>query len=137
MKGWPSSVKELRVSAEVVEANERARQAKRRRRSGKLRDGAFLAGPVPMAWLKRAKDLGVRPLWLGLALWHLRGLSRSNSFIVSNVKMSEMGISRSSKSRALAELERARLIKVEHRGRRSPRVTLVMLELVEGGSDAD
>jgi DNA-binding transcriptional ArsR family regulator len=134
MNEW--SVEKLRISGAAVEANEQARRAKRRRQSGNPRIGAFIAGPIPVVWLKRARDLGLQPLWLGLVLWHLRGLTRSRSCVVSNVMMNDWGIPRSSKSRALSALERAGLIAVKRQGRRSPRVTLVMLEMVEEGEDA-
>jgi hypothetical protein len=67
----------------------------------------------------------VTALWVGLGLWFLRGLKRSDSFIVSNLMMQELEVQRDAKARALRKLEKAALITIEPRGKRSPRVTLV------------
>ena len=65
-------------------------------------------------------------LWLGTCLWFLRGLKGSDSFLVSNMVAQEWGLLPDAKSRALRKLEMAGLIAVERRGKRSPRVTLVL-----------
>jgi hypothetical protein len=88
--------------------------------------GRFIAGPVDVAWLSRARKLGVTALWVGLGLWHLRGLKRSNTFIVSNIMMESWGVSADAKSRALRGLEKENLVTIERRGKRNPRVTLVL-----------
>jgi len=97
----------------------------RGRQPSPIRD-KFIAGPVDVSWVCRAGRLGVKALLVGLALWHLRGLRRSNSFIVSNLMMQEWGVQPDAKSRALRKLEKARLITVKREGKRSPRVTLVV-----------
>ena len=84
----------------------------------------FIAGPIPVSWLCKASKLGVKTLLVGLALWHIRGLRKSSSFIVSNLMLRDWGIQADAKSRALRKLERAGLIKVERQGKRSPQVTL-------------
>ena len=99
--------------------------ARRGRRVSPVR-GKFIAGPVDVAWLAQARQLGVSALWVGLGLWYLRGLKRSDSFIVSNIMMQEWGVQADAKARALRKLEMAGLIAVERKGRRSPRVTLVI-----------
>jgi hypothetical protein len=86
----------------------------------------FIKGPVDFAWLSAAQKLGVTALWLGLCLWFLRGLKGSDSFLVSNIVAQEWGLLPDAKSRALRKLEMARLIAIERRGKRSPRVTLVL-----------
>jgi DNA-binding transcriptional ArsR family regulator len=86
----------------------------------------FIAGPVDVSWVCQASRLGVKALLVGLALWHLKGLRRSYSFIVSNVMMQDWGVQPDAKSRALRKLEGAGLITIEQRGKRSPRVTLVV-----------
>jgi len=86
----------------------------------------FIAGPVDIIWLSRAHKLGVTALWVGLGLWFLRGLKRSDNFIVSNLMMQEWGVQPDAKRRALLALEKAELITIERRGKRSPRVTLVV-----------
>ena len=87
--------------------------------------GKFIAGPIEAAWVIQAAQLGVKTLLLGMALWHLKGLRKCNTFIVSNVMMREWGITSDAKSRGLRNLERAGLIAVERRGKRSPQVTLL------------
>jgi len=88
--------------------------------------GKFIKGPLDFLWLSEARKLGVTALWVGLALWFLRGLRRSNTFVVSNMMMREWGVEGDAKSRALRALEKAGLVTVERRGRRSPLVTLVI-----------
>ena len=92
------------------------------RKTGKL----FLRGPIPMDWLHGAAKLGVSPLWIGCALWHLAGLKKSSTFLVSNLQLHRWGIERRAKSRALKTLSDAGLITVAGRGKRIPRVTIVV-----------
>ena len=88
----------------------------------------FIAGPVDVSWLCRASHLGVKALLVGLALWHIKGLRKADTFIVSNLMLQDWGIRPDAKRRALRKLEKAGLIKVERRGKRSPQVTLVVEE---------
>ena len=104
----------------------------RGRQVSPIRD-KFIAGPIDVSWVCRAGRLGVKALLVGLALWHLRGLRRSNSFIVSNLMMREWGVQPDAKARALRALERSGLIRVERRGKRSPQVTLVVGNPSNGG----
>ena len=86
----------------------------------------FIAGPIPVSWMCQAKRLGVTALLVGLALWHIRGLRKSNTFIVSNLMLRDWGIQADAKSRALRKLQRAGLITVERQGKRSPQVTFLV-----------
>jgi DNA-binding transcriptional ArsR family regulator len=88
--------------------------------------GKFIAGPVPVFWMCQAGRLGVKALLVGLALWHIKGLRTSNTFIVSNLMLRDWGIQPDAKGRALRKLERAGLITVERQGKRSPQVTLTV-----------
>jgi DNA-binding transcriptional ArsR family regulator len=99
--------------------------ARQRRRLATSSIARFIAGPVYVAWLRRARTLGVTALWVGLGLWFLRGLQRKDSFLVSNLAMQAWEVGPDAKSRALRALERAGLITVERRGRRSPSVTIL------------
>jgi DNA-binding transcriptional ArsR family regulator len=81
--------------------------------------GKFIKGP-------KARKLGVTALWVALGLLYLRGLRRSDSFLVSNLMMQAWNVSPDAKCRALKALEKAGLINVERRGKRSPLVTLVV-----------
>jgi DNA-binding transcriptional ArsR family regulator len=86
----------------------------------------FIAGPIPVSWVCHASKLGVKTLLVGLALWHIRGLRKLNTFTVSNLMLRDWGIQADAKSRALRKLEMAGLITVERRGKRSPQVTLLV-----------
>src|SRR5271169_3008577 len=99
--------------------------AQRGRRVSSVR-GKFIAGPIDVAWLSQARKLGVTTLWVGLALWFVRGLRGSDSFSVSNLMMRDWGVLPDAKSRALRKLQKAGLIAIEGRGKRSPLVTLIV-----------
>jgi hypothetical protein len=73
----------------------------------------------------RAKRLGATALLVGLALWHLKKLRKADTFTISNLMLQEWGVQPDAKSRALRALETG-LIRVERRGKRSPRVTLIV-----------
>jgi DNA-binding transcriptional ArsR family regulator len=85
-----------------------------------------------VSWVCAASRLGVTALLLGMLLWHLRGLRRSDSFLVSNLMASEWGIEPDAKARALRKLERAGLVAIERRGKRSPQVTLLVSKTLDG-----
>jgi hypothetical protein len=97
----------------------------RSRRASPIRD-KVIAGPIDVSWVCRASRLGVKALFVGLALWHLKGLRRDDSFLVSNLVLREWGIQPDAKARALRKLEKAGLIAVERRAKCSPLVTLVV-----------
>jgi DNA-binding transcriptional ArsR family regulator len=86
----------------------------------------FIAGPIYVSWVCQASLLGVKALLVGVALWHLKGLRRDNGFLVSNLMLQEWGIQPDAKTRALRALEKAGLITIDRRGKRSPRVTLIV-----------
>jgi DNA-binding transcriptional ArsR family regulator len=98
--------------------------------------GKFIAGPVDVKWVCQASQLGVKALLVGLALWHLKGLRKTDTFIVSNLMVQEWDIQPDAKSRALRALEKAGLIRIERRGKRSPQVTIVVGNRFEGGKVA-
>src|SRR5664280_1341869 len=108
---------------------------RRGRRVSPIR-GKFIAGPIDVSWVVQASRLGVKALLVGLALWHLKRLRLADTFIVSSLMMQEWGVQPDAKTRALRALERAGLIRIERRGKRSPRVTLVVGNGLEGGTVA-
>lgn len=85
----------------------------------------FLKGPVPLEWLSAAAYLPGKSMHVAIALWFLAGLTESRQVTLSNVIALRFGSDRSSKYRALAWLERARLIEVERKLGRAPVVTLL------------
>jgi hypothetical protein len=77
--------------------------AHRGRQPSPIRD-KFIAGPIDVSWVCQARRLGVTALLVGLALWHLRGLRHSDSFVVSNLMVQEWGVQPDAKARALRAL---------------------------------
>ena len=129
--GKPSlDIESLRLDPSLVG------EAKPTRRKPSLR-GRFLKGPVPMPWLAHALHVGAGSgLGVGVVLWHLCGLKHNEkTILLSNVEVERWGISRQAKWRALGALERAGLITIERRGKRSPMVTLVAGKPQEGETD--
>ena len=108
---------------------------RRGRRVSPIRD-KFIAGPIDVSWVVQAGRLGVKALLVGLALWHLKKLRQADTFIVSNLMVQEWGVQPDAKARALRKLEKAGLIKIGRRGKRSPQVTLVVGNRFQGGKVA-
>jgi hypothetical protein len=106
-------------------AAQRLKAVSRKGRRASPVSGRFIAGPIDAAWVIQAAQLGVKAMLLGMVLWHLKGLRKTNSFIVSNLMTKEWGIGSDAKRRALRKLEKAGLITVEQQGKRSPQVTLL------------
>jgi DNA-binding transcriptional ArsR family regulator len=113
----------LRLDHEGVKRSQGA--TRKGRRASPVR-GKFIAGPIDVSWVVQARRLGATPLLVGLALWHLRGLRRAETFTVSNLMLQEWGVRPDAKSRALRALEGAGLIRVERCGKRSPHVSLIV-----------
>ena len=88
------------------------------------RTDRFLRGPIPWNWLGSAAALGGKSLEVAVAVAHLRGMRQTPSFRLEPARLREMGVSPSSASRALADLETAGLISVERSAGASPIVTV-------------
>jgi hypothetical protein len=116
----PSS---LRLDQDEVK---RSQGGTRKGRRASPIQGKFIAGPIDVAWVIQAKRLGATPLLVGLALWHLKRLRQADTFTVSNLMLQEWGVQPDAKSRALRALEKAGLIRVERRGKCSPRIALIV-----------
>jgi hypothetical protein len=121
---WDPSAFQL-VSGDVVPKQAVVRRGRRVSPA----TGKFIAGPLDVVWLSKARKLGVGALWVGLYLWFLRGLKRSDSLIVSNLMLQEWDVLPDAKRRALLKLKKAGLITIESRGKRNPRVTLVVEDI--------
>jgi hypothetical protein len=85
----------------------------------------FLKGPIPWPWLSKGANLKGQTLHVGLALWFLAGIKRSQSVALSNSVLQDLGVSRFSCYRALHALEGAGLISVERHTGRNPVVTIL------------
>ena len=91
----------------------------------RARSSRFLKGPIPLPWLTDAAKLPGKALHVGVVLWFLAGLRKTNEVALSPSRSREFGIGRHSGYRAIRQLETARLITVDrHRGR-APIVTIL------------
>jgi hypothetical protein len=85
----------------------------------------FLKGPIPWNWVIRASELPGKALVLGLCLWRLKGATRKDTVLLSNTELEPFGIDRAAKSRGLAALEKAGLIKLDRKRGRWANITLL------------
>jgi hypothetical protein len=98
-------------------------RTKRAARPG--RKGKFLAGPVPLRWLRRAAALPGKALAVGLALWFLRGCRKQWTVRLTRKTLERFGVKRKPGYLGLRKLETAGLVRVRRHPGRSPMVTLV------------
>ena len=85
----------------------------------------FLKGPIPMAWLKAAADLPGKAFQLGIAIWWLRPMSKSENFKLTQKALDYVGISRDATYDALKRLEARGLIRVQRSPGRRPIVGIL------------
>jgi hypothetical protein len=85
----------------------------------------FLKGPIPWSWISKGASLKGQALHVGIALWLLAGIKRSQSVALSNSVLQDLGVSRYSGYRALHALESAGLISVDRHAGRNPVVTIL------------
>ncbi len=90
-------------------------------------DPRFLRGPIPLAWLAAAGRLPTRALHVAVALAFLAGVSKTRVELkVSPKLMSDFGLDRFARYRALRDLEEAGLVTVVSQAPgRCPLVTLL------------
>jgi len=90
----------------------------------------FLKGPIPLTWLQKAASLPGKALAVALAIQFKRGLNGNNDAIAVTTKLVQKIVEMNRKTlyRAIADLERAGLIKVERQRGQSPRVTILDLK---------
>lgn len=86
----------------------------------------YLSGPIPWKWITSAGEIRGRALQVGLVVWLLSKLQRSNVVRVNlTTTAREFGVNRSTMSRGLVGLERAGLVEVERGDGRCPVVRLL------------
>jgi len=96
------------------------------RRRGKARKDTFVK--VPLWWFEQVtRATRTQQAFVGIWLLHLAWKAKSTTFPVPNGQLGERGVDRRVKRKALASLEKAGLITVDRRDRKTPRVTLVVL----------
>lgn len=92
---------------------------------GRSASPKFIKGPIPLWWLKVAsEECKPSAFKLGLLLFYRYGVRDQDRPITKN-QMDSIGLNRKRKAEALLELQTARLITVETKGRRQvPRLDL-------------
>jgi hypothetical protein len=90
---------------------------------------AFIKGPIPLRWVFRAVRLRKPALAAGLALWFMRGVTRSNGPIkITRGLKRRFQLSGPQMLRGLRALEKAQLIRFVRSGRgRCPVVEIIDL----------
>jgi len=91
-------------------------------------EGAFLKGPIPMSWLNRAAAASGKGagLAIGIAIWHIAGMEKSNSIKLRPSLLERMNINRFAKSRGLKSLKNAGLISIINNRGQSPTITILV-----------
>jgi hypothetical protein len=84
----------------------------------------FLKGPIPFPDISTAARLSGQALAIFLAVHHQIALSRKSTITLPSRLLSELGCSRSAKSRGLRALEESGLITVVRAKGRAARITL-------------
>ena len=97
----------------------------------------FLKGPIPWDWVETASRLPGKALALGMLLWREAGMDGIGPVTITSAKAAALGMDRSAKSRAIADLERAGLVRVERRPRQNPLVTLIATTNLRAGGEQD
>jgi hypothetical protein len=87
----------------------------------------FLRGPIPWSWLAAAGALPGKCLHVAVAMWFEVGLRRGETGTIklSPKRLRELGSGRYSTYRALAVMEKARLIAVHKTSGRAPIVDIL------------
>jgi hypothetical protein len=88
------------------------------------RDGRFIP-PVPLLWYQRACRLPGKAPVVAAVLWYLRRVRKSHPVALTQTTLSEFGVTRSAKYRALRALGAAGLIAVRRRRCKNPEVTIL------------
>ena len=102
---------------------------------------AFLRGPLPEGWLKKAQSLDGAALVFGLMMWQKSYLlqlwgkdgqaKESEEMYFSDRDLKEWGSSKSARDRALVKMADAGLIKVTRQMGKSPRIVIIDEELLD------
>jgi hypothetical protein len=102
--------------------------ARRQKREAKREVEPFLLCPIRelQAGAQAVSSAGELLVWLYIVRERRvrLALGQPEAFALTNVGLSEWGIHRTTKARAVVKLAAAGLIKVERSGRRSPKVTV-------------
>ncbi len=87
---------------------------------------------IPLSWIQQASRLPGKALHVGIALWHLVGVSKSRTVTLTRSRLSQFGLHHETARRGLLALEKAGLVRVERSGNKSPRITPVKVTKTKG-----
>ena len=91
----------------------------------------FLKGPIPMAWLRAAKQAGSPAFAVGVTLWFQSGLRKGKKeFRVTNDWLGLLGLSGRTVRRGLLQLERAGLVQRLGRAGASGKAREIQIRLI-------
>ena len=91
--------------------------------------GPFLRGPIPWEWLVHAARLPGKAFQIGILIWRAVGFGDKMTVNISLTKAAaEMGFDRSSATRGLAALERAKLVSVARQAGCKPTITVLEVD---------
>lgn len=85
----------------------------------------FLKGPIPLNWISTAAQLPGKSFQVAMAIWFLAGLNKSATVKLNQKTLTDFGVDRHSKYRALDWLTEAQLIAVDKQTGKSPIVTIL------------
>ncbi len=93
----------------------------------------FIKGPIPLDWMRKASECGLRGADIGLLLWYAGGWQKRNPVSVSSLIVQQLPVDPKTCRRVLSKMEAIGLVNVErHRGR-APLITLLSTPLIYVG----
>jgi DNA-binding MarR family transcriptional regulator len=96
----------------------------------------FLKGPIPLRHIARAAKLPGQSLSVYIAIHHQTALTRREQVTLPKHLLTQLGVSRDAKARALKELHKAGLVQVEQHKGRASRVGLLAENSVVARGDS-
>ncbi len=79
---------------------------------------------IPLSWICMASSLPGKALHVGIVIWFLFGVNRSQTIILTRKWLNNFGLTPETGRRGLLALESAELVPVERCGKKCPTVTL-------------
>jgi hypothetical protein len=116
LKGRDAAIQETRLSFNSVSGQFEEIS------HGKL----FIKGPIPYDWMLRANLLPGKACAVSIALWFLRGLKCSDTFVFTAKAADLAGCSRQTLYRSISALEDAGLIEVTRRSGGRHQITICL-----------
>lgn len=85
----------------------------------------FIKGPLPFEWIHKAASIPGKSLAVGISLWYLRGLTKSQTFKITAKARKLANCTRQTYNEGLRNLAKSELIILDQQSGRSPIVTLL------------